>query len=106
MKTTSTRAIVLLTVAGMLALSRGAPVAMDRGDEARYSDIQRRHQAEILKMPGVIGAGVGLSQTAPDRPVIRLFVRPGTSQAVKDGLPKEIEGAPVEVIEQEPKVLQ
>lgn len=94
-----------LLAAATAVLSLGSGVRADASADALlagYLRTQERHLTELLRLPGVTGTGVGMSEREPGRLVIRLYVDPGTSEHAKHRLPTEIDGAPVEVIENPP----
>jgi hypothetical protein len=66
---------------------------------AAVAAVKRRHEAELLKMPGVVGTGVG--ESADGRLVIKVFVEKDT-QAVRSSVPSSLEGIPVEIEETGP----
>jgi hypothetical protein len=88
-------ALVLLAAPAPAAPPAGGPTAAElAAQRARVRSamaVQRRHAGELMRIPDVVGTGVGLG---PDsEPVIRVFtVRPGVQ-----GLPATLEGVPVHV---------
>ena len=92
-------------LAGCLLVALGGPTMAAPPKDPRlaeYMAINDRHFAELRRTPEVTGSSVGYSTDDPSRLVIKVHVRPGTSDAVKRGLPTQLEGAPVEVSEQGP----
>jgi len=73
-----------------------APVAADALERARRSKESRA--AELLRRPGVIGVGLGLSKDAPGEPAIVLFVEKG---AGFPGVDAELDGTRTQVREGE-----
>jgi hypothetical protein len=60
--------------------------------EADIEDVVRRHEADLLARPEVVGVGVG---SRAGRPVVRVLVDP--SSASSGDIPTTIEGYDVEV---------
>jgi len=56
-------------------------------------DVKRRHEAELLQHPGVVGVGVG---TRDGRECITILLKERDS-GVEKNLPKEIEGYPTAI---------
>ncbi len=56
------------------------------------------HAAELLGLPGVLAAGVGLSYDHPGEPAVLLFVGKG---AAHGNLPPTVDGLPVRIVEGE-----
>ncbi len=57
--------------------------------------IVEEHRDAIMKIRGVIGVGVGLSPSEPDRRCILVYT---TTSDRPSGLPDAIEGHPVEIV--------
>ncbi|HMP78384.1 MAG TPA: hypothetical protein PKD54_02920 [Pirellulaceae bacterium] len=57
------------------------------------------HRQRWMALPGVIGVGVGLSQTSPNRTCILVYI---TGQQRPAELEHEIEGVLIEVVRTEP----
>jgi hypothetical protein len=69
---------------------------VDTADDAPESEIEavrRRHEQEIVSIDGVMGIAVGRTATGEDALV--LYLR---DPSVRDRVPTEIEGHPVETI--------
>jgi hypothetical protein len=91
----------LISAGGLLILSATGIAADGSEDLARqYIAIQERH-SDILAIPGVVGSGVARSKEDPTKLVIRVYVKRGIGDERKRSLPTELEGAPVEVIEED-----
>ncbi len=60
--------------------------------------VKRRNEAEVLKQTGVVGIGVGISDTEPRRPVIEIYLKKPALE-VRHLLPEAIEGIPVRLVE-------
>ena len=54
-----------------------------------------KHRDSIMKIPGVVGVGVGLSPTESNKPCILVYTT--TSQWPSD-LPRQLDGHDVEVV--------
>lgn len=64
-----------------------------QGPQSAVTATVERHRAELTKIAGVYG--VAESRTAIGDPAIRIDI---DNDSVRDRLPKEIEGLPVEVV--------
>ena len=60
----------------------------------RVSQVKDRYDDELLRLPGVVGHGVSLSQDGSGRPVITLFLK--DAHVPTENLPTTIEGVSVE----------
>ncbi len=60
--------------------------------------VKRRNEADVLKRTGVVGMGVGISDTEPRRPVIEVYLKKPAHE-VTPLLPETIEGIPVRLLE-------
>ncbi len=83
-----TALIVLLVAAGM-AHAAGAPETPPGLERALGA--QQAHNPRLLSVPGVVGTAVGL--TGEGRPAVRVF----TERAGTTGVPRSLDGVPVEV---------
>jgi hypothetical protein len=93
-----------VTLVGTCADTAAAPAAppaegnMAQATEvARLVAIKRRHDEAILKIPGVVGSGVGLDPET-QTPVIEIYVEKDTP-GIRRQLPQTLDGAPVRLIE-------
>jgi hypothetical protein len=68
----------------------------DVPDDVRptIEEVQERHTPEWMKLPGVVGTGIGLCD---DEPCIRVFLAAPSPEA-EAAIPEEVEGYPVEVV--------
>lgn len=57
-------------------------------------EVVETNRQRLMKMPGVIGIGAGLSATRPGEKCILVYVKGNQWPA---GLPQELEGYPVEL---------
>ncbi len=64
-------------------------------DRPRLAEVVRRHRKDVMKISGVNGIAGGLCQSKPDEKCIIVYV---TVQDRPEGLPRELEGYPVEVV--------
>jgi len=86
-------------------LADASASAMDYRQQPQPSEmavtvaVKQRHEAELLKMSGVTGSGVGLS--AEGKAVIKVFVEKDT-QAMRSSVPPFLETIPVEIEETGP----
>lgn len=61
---------------------------------ATAEDVKRRHEAELLRSPGVVGVGIGRRE---GRECIRVYVLKDDPK-VRAALPRSLEEVPVEVV--------
>jgi hypothetical protein len=59
--------------------------------------VQERHEARLLSVPGVMGVGIGMDEARKDT-VLVVFVEKLTDK-LKNTIPSELEGARVRMIE-------
>ncbi len=57
-------------------------------------EVKRRHEADLLKTPGVVGVGIGRKE---GRECIRIYVSKETPK-ILEALPRSLEDVPVEVV--------
>jgi len=71
-------------------------IAKDRHGRPMVSakDIKDRHEARLMKTPGVVGVGIGRKD---GKECIRVYVENG-SPKVLSALPRSLEDVPVEVV--------
>jgi hypothetical protein len=63
------------------------------------SEVLARHEAELMSVPGVIGVGLGLTET-DERPAIHVFLNvTPTGSTSPAAIPKQIDHVPVRIIE-------
>lgn len=91
------RAIVSLCVALLCAWFVGAPgpAAAQSAELKSLVEIQARHEAEVLAIPGVVGIGIGPAADA-DRLEFKLYVSE-LDAAARQAIPRDLEGVPVKV---------
>ena len=65
---------------------------------AAATDVKNRYDDAFLKLPEVVGHGVGYSESGSGVAVIKLFMRKATREA-RQAAPSQIEGVPVEIEE-------
>jgi len=65
---------------------------------AAATDVKNRYDDALLKLPEVVGHGVGYSESGSGVAVIKLFMRKATREA-RQAAPSQIEGVPVEIEE-------
>ncbi len=70
-------------------------------DVAATAAVKQRHEAELLPIPGVLGAGVGLS--SPGQLVIKVYVEKD-SPGVRASIPSTLETIPLQIEETGPIV--
>ena len=64
---------------------------------------KEEHEQNLMKVPGVVGMGVGLSEAAPDQAVIEIYVERDTPE-VRRALPEQLDNIPVKIVETGPIV--
>jgi hypothetical protein len=74
--------------------NRSEPSAEDDVTPPSIEDVQERHTPEWMKIPGVVGTGIGLCDEVP---CIRVFLAAPSPEAEK-AIPEEVEGYPVELV--------
>lgn len=60
-------------------------------------EVQARHQEALMAVPGVVGVAVGLSRDGRST-AIHIYVA-SLSPEVRESLPTELDGVPVEIVE-------
>jgi hypothetical protein len=88
------------TIAGgssMVAQPQLPPQANQRALEA-VSKVKEKHEEAILRIEGVVGIGVGLSDTEPGQVVIEVYTKKPAHE-MRHLIPEAIEGIPVKIIE-------
>ena len=59
--------------------------------------VRDRHEDELMKIPGAVGTGIGMSEE-PGQPAIIVYVTKNTPQT-QAATPKEVEGVPVKTVQ-------
>ena len=85
--------LVVVVIFSLLALS-GTIMAKGRSADAfeRVREVQERHTGRLLEIEDVEGTAIGLDEN--DRPAVKIF----TARRRVRGIPKELDGIPVQVI--------
>lgn len=84
------------------AVERAESLMQDTPAMARMKKIQRREEAGLFAIPGVVGVGIG---RAPDRESLSLVIyTDAPSKRARAALPHVVDGSPVMVIESGPFV--
>ncbi|MFA4919954.1 MAG: hypothetical protein WC581_11990 [Thermodesulfovibrionales bacterium] len=73
------------------------PQANERAKEA-VRKVKERHEESILDIDGVVGVGIGLSETVPGQVVIEVYTKKPTHQMSRV-IPETLESIPVKMIE-------
>ena len=60
--------------------------------------VKERHEEAILELEGVVGIGVGVSETVPEEVVIEVYVKK-PAQEMKHVIPEMLEDARVKIVE-------
>ena len=61
---------------------------------ASVEEVRKRHEASLMKTPGVVGVGIGRSG---GKTVIRVYVAKDNPR-VRKALPESLEDVPVEIV--------
>lgn len=80
------------------AASQQLPEQVDPAAADAVRRVKERHETKLLGIPGVVGVGVGLSDTVGAQPVIKVYVKKATAQ-LRRTLPPSLEGVDVEIVE-------
>ena len=86
------------SVAETLAASQQLPGQVDSAAVDAVTRVKERHEGKLLATPGVVGVGVGLSDTVPDQPVIEVYVKKITD-SLQRTLPGSLDGVQVKIVE-------
>lgn len=81
----------------MTAQSQLPPQADQRAIEA-VSKIKERNEEAILRIEGVVGMGIGLSETVPGQVVMEVYVKKPVHE-MRRVIPEVLEDTPVKIIE-------
>jgi hypothetical protein len=68
---------------------------------AHATHVKEAHEHALLGIPGVLGAGVGLSDTVPDQVVIHVLVE-RLGEGVRHAVPARLDSVPVQLVETGP----
>lgn len=60
--------------------------------------VKERNEKAILSIEGVVGMGIGLSETVPDQVVIEVYVKRSADE-MRPLIPEVLEGIPVKIVE-------
>lgn len=81
----------------MTAQSQLPPQANHKAVEA-VSRVKERHEEAMLRIEGVVGLGVGLSETVPGQVIIEVYVKRPVHE-MRHLIPQVLEGVPVKIVE-------
>jgi hypothetical protein len=95
--TTSTTSGGITGSPAMTAESQSSPHGNTRAVEA-VTRVKERHEEAILKLEGVVGIGVGVSETVPEEVVIEVYVKK-PAQEMKHVISEMLEDVPVKIVE-------
>jgi microsomal dipeptidase-like Zn-dependent dipeptidase len=95
--TTSTTSGGITGSLAMTAQSQLSPHANPRAVEA-VNRVKEHHEEAILNLEGVVGIGVGLSETVPEDVVIEVYVKKPAHE-MKHVIPEMLEDVPVKIVE-------
>ena len=68
------------------------------GSQQAAERAKNRHEAALLGIPGVVGVGVGASETVAGEAVVEVYVEKATP-AVRAAVPAHVDNVPVKVVE-------
>lgn len=95
-----------LAALAMLAASQACiaqPHQRTHGKMAQQIDqataVKDRHMDFLYRLPGVQGAGIGVTKRDSKRAVIQVFVGRRLTKTERQKFPKTLEGVPVEILE-------
>lgn len=98
------RLFITVVLWGLLVIYLGSPppvyaqeeLRVDQKAVAKAIEVKRRHEHGLMGIPGVVGAGVGLSQET-GQVVIEVYVEKQTPDLQRT-LPRALEGVPVKMV--------
>jgi hypothetical protein len=88
----------LLSVAESQAANAQLPPQASQAAVDAVRRVKERHEGRLLVIPGVVGVGVGLSDTVLGQAAIEIYVIQAT-ESLKQALPKSLDGVEVKTIE-------
>lgn len=71
---------------------------VDRMELENAKEVKRRNREATLSIEGVVGMGVGLSDSIPDKTVIEVYVK-RPAHLLKGMIPEALENIPVKIVE-------
>lgn len=80
------------------AASQQLPGEADPAAVDAVTRVKERHENRLLGIPGVVGLGVGLSDSVAGRPVIEIYVKQATD-SLRRTLPASLDGVEVKIVE-------
>jgi hypothetical protein len=86
------RAVIVMQDSGSPARSK-----VEQAEVEKATKVKERHADSLMRLPIVVGVGVGASKRYPRRAAIHLFVRREPTAKERRRLPSELEGVPVEL---------
>jgi hypothetical protein len=88
----------LLTVAESQAANAQLPPQASQAAVDAVRRVKQRHEGRLLSIPGVIGAGVGVSEKAIGQAVIEVYAIQAT-ESLNQALPRSLDGVEVRMVE-------
>jgi hypothetical protein len=70
---------------------------MPEEEVQRATAVKDRHEAELMRLPAVVGAGIAASSRFPGKAAILLYVSRSLSEKESSRFPDDLEGVPVEI---------
>src|SRR5262245_629995 len=91
--------LVVVLVASLAATSAAdrPAILVDPASLMVAKAAKERHEDAIMALEGVVGIGVGVSDTQPDQAVIVVFLAKDTPP-VRKAIPATLDGVPVKVV--------
>ena len=80
------------------AVATQAHSQVDRAELENSKGVKERHKEATLGIPGVVGMGIGFSETIPGKAVIEVYVKEPV-QSMRGMIPETLENVPVTVVE-------
>ncbi len=88
----------LLTVAESQAANAQLPPQASQAAVDAVRRVKERHEGRLLSIPGVIGAGVGVSEKAIGQAAIEVYAIQAT-ESLNQALPRSLDGVEVRMVE-------
>ena len=71
---------------------------VERPELEKSKGVKERHKEATLGIPGVVGMGIGFSETIPGKAVIEVYVKEPV-QSMRGMIPETLENVPVTIVE-------
>ena len=80
------------------AVATQALPQVERAELENSKEVKERHKEATLGIPGVVGMGIGFSETVPGKAVIEVYVKE-PAQRMRGMIPETLENVPVRIVE-------